>query len=57
MRRFLRLLILQAALAVATCASAQDELKLNQTYRDAIQLKNPFPYTCGGEVSHETSCT
>jgi hypothetical protein len=57
MRRFLRLLLLLAALAVATSAGAQDELKLNQTYRDAIQLKNPFPYTCGGEVSHETSCT
>ncbi len=41
MRRFLRLLILLAALAVATSASAQDELKLNQTYRDVIRLHFP----------------
>ncbi len=38
MRRFLRLLILLAALAFATSAGAQDELKLNQTYRDVIRL-------------------
>ena len=41
MRRFLRLLILLAALAVATSAGAQDELKLNQTYRDVIRLHFP----------------
>ena len=41
MRRFLRLLLLLAALAVATSASAQDELKLNQTYRDVIPLHFP----------------
>ncbi len=41
MRRFLRLLILLAALAFATSAGAQDELKLNQTYRDVIRLHFP----------------
>ncbi len=41
MRRFLRLLFLLAALAVATSAGAQDELKLNQTYRDVIRLHFP----------------
>ena len=41
MRRFLRLLLLLAALAVATSASAQDTLKLNQTYRDVIPLHFP----------------
>ncbi len=38
MRRFLRFLFLLAALAVATSASAQDKLTLNQTYRDVIRL-------------------
>ncbi len=41
MRRFLRLLILLASLAVATRASAQDTLNLNQTYRDVIRLHFP----------------
>ncbi len=41
MRRFLRLLLLLAAPAVATSASAQDELKLNLTYRDVIRLHFP----------------
>ncbi len=41
MRRFLRLLLLLAALAVATSAGAQDKLTLNQTYRDVIQLSFP----------------
>lgn len=41
MRRFLRLLILLAALAFATSAGAQDKLSLNQTYRDVIRLHFP----------------
>ena len=41
MRRFLRLLILLAALAVAPNANAQGGLNLNQTYRDVIQLSFP----------------
>ncbi len=44
MRRFLRLLLLLAALAVATSACVQDELKLNQTYRDVIQLSLSVGY-------------
>ncbi len=34
-------MILLAALAFATSADAQDELKLNQTYRDVIRLHFP----------------
>ncbi len=41
MRRFLRLWLLLAALAVATSAGAQDKLTLNQTYRDVIRLDFP----------------
>ncbi len=41
MRRFLHFSIVLAMLAVAPSANAQDELKLNQTYRDVIQLHFP----------------
>ncbi len=38
MRRVLWFSILLSALTVATSVSAQDTLKLNQTYRDVIRL-------------------
>ena len=41
MRRFLRLLLLLAALVVAPNANAQGGLSLNQTYRDVIRLHFP----------------
>ena len=41
MRRFLHFSIVLAMLAVAPSANAQDELTLNQTYRDVIRLHFP----------------
>ena len=41
MRRFLLFSIVLTMLAVAPSANAQDELKLNQTYRDVIRLHFP----------------
>ena len=41
--------ILLPVLIIALSAIAQDELKLNQTYRDVIQLS--FPADCLGNVT------